>query len=146
MRRCSVWMRRRRFKRWTARIRCCHSRRDAPSGTASSTFDTLPLYAAFDTKTGEVLGKTAARHTSAEFVAFLADIVVNQPRVPRRVRSIPRRFPFPHCLGCGIIPHTVHLSFKYHLLRGGIGERPSMEFHGTRRRISPLRAGFGKPE
>jgi len=27
-----------------------------------------------------VLGKTAVRHTSAEFVAFLADIVVNQPR------------------------------------------------------------------
>ena len=26
------------------------------------------------------LGKTAARHTSAEFVAFLTDIVVNQPR------------------------------------------------------------------
>jgi len=41
---------------------------------------TLSLYAAFDTKTGEVLGKTAVRHTSAEFVAFLADIVVNQPR------------------------------------------------------------------
>jgi transposase len=40
----------------------------------------LSLYAAFNTKTGEVLGKTAARHTSAEFVAFLADIVVNQPR------------------------------------------------------------------
>ena len=40
---------------------------------------TLSLYAAFNTKTGEVLGKTAARHTSAEFVAFLADIVVNQP-------------------------------------------------------------------
>src|SRR5437016_7020857 len=39
---------------------------------------TLSLYAAFDTKTGEVLGKTAARHTSAEFVAFLADIVVNK--------------------------------------------------------------------
>jgi transposase len=30
---------------------------------------TLSLYAAFNTKTGEVLGKTAARHTSAEFVA-----------------------------------------------------------------------------
>lgn len=29
---------------------------------------TLPLYAAFNTKTGEVLGKTALRHTSAEFV------------------------------------------------------------------------------
>jgi transposase len=41
---------------------------------------TLSLYAAFNTKTGEVLGKTAARHTSAEFVAFLADIVTNQPR------------------------------------------------------------------
>jgi transposase len=41
---------------------------------------TLSLYAAFNTKTGEVLGKTAERHTSAEFVAFLTDIVVNQPR------------------------------------------------------------------
>jgi transposase len=41
---------------------------------------TLSLYAAFNTKTGEVLGRTAARHTSAEFVAFLADIVANQPR------------------------------------------------------------------
>src|SRR6058998_516263 len=40
---------------------------------------TLSLYAALNTKTGEVLGKTAARHTSAEFVAFLTDIVVNQP-------------------------------------------------------------------
>jgi transposase len=35
---------------------------------------TLSLYAAFNTKTGEVLGKTAARHTSAEFGAFLADM------------------------------------------------------------------------
>src|SRR3954447_25022127 len=41
---------------------------------------TLSLYAAFNTKTGEVLGKAAARHTSAEFVAFLTDIVINQPR------------------------------------------------------------------
>jgi transposase len=41
---------------------------------------TLSLYAAFNTRTGEVLGKTAARHTSAEFVAFLTDIVVNQSR------------------------------------------------------------------
>jgi transposase len=40
---------------------------------------TLSLYAAFNTKTGEVLGKTAARHTSAEFVALLTDIVANQP-------------------------------------------------------------------
>ena len=28
----------------------------------------------------DVLGKTAPRHTSAEFVAFLADIVANQPK------------------------------------------------------------------
>jgi transposase len=41
---------------------------------------TLSLYAAFNTKTGEVLGKTADRHTSSEFVAFLADIVANQTR------------------------------------------------------------------
>ena len=41
---------------------------------------TLSLYAAFNTKTGEVLGQTAPRHTSAEFVAFLTDIVTNQPK------------------------------------------------------------------
>ena len=41
---------------------------------------TLSLYAAFNTQTGEVLGKTAERHTSAQFVAFLADIVAHQPK------------------------------------------------------------------
>jgi transposase len=41
---------------------------------------TLSLYAAFNIQTGEVLGKTAARHTSAEFVAFLGDIVAHQSR------------------------------------------------------------------
>ena len=41
---------------------------------------TLSLYAAFNTKTGGILGKTADRHTSAEFVAFLTDIVVSQPK------------------------------------------------------------------
>lgn len=41
---------------------------------------TLSLYAALETRTGAVLGKTAARHTSAEFVAFLADLVDSQPR------------------------------------------------------------------
>src|SRR5207302_4828214 len=35
---------------------------------------TLSLYAALNTKTGEVIGKTAERHTSEEFVAFLSDI------------------------------------------------------------------------
>src|SRR5580704_11703420 len=41
---------------------------------------TLSLYAAFNTKTGEVLGKTATRHTSAEFVAFLTDIVAHKTK------------------------------------------------------------------
>src|SRR5882724_10759528 len=41
---------------------------------------TLSLYAALNTATGEVLGKTAVRHTSEEFVAFLSDIVAHQPR------------------------------------------------------------------
>src|SRR5712672_1142411 len=41
---------------------------------------TLSLYAAFNTKTGEVLGKTAQRHTSAEFVAFLSEIIAHQTK------------------------------------------------------------------
>jgi transposase len=40
---------------------------------------TLSLYAAFDTRTGEVFGMTAARHTSREFVAFLEDLLSRQP-------------------------------------------------------------------
>lgn len=40
---------------------------------------TLSLYAALETQSGAVLGKTAARHTSAEFVAFLEEIVASQP-------------------------------------------------------------------
>ncbi len=41
---------------------------------------TLSLYAAFNTKTGEVLGTTAERHTSNEFIAFLGEIVASQPK------------------------------------------------------------------
>ncbi len=40
---------------------------------------TLSLYAALETRTGEIVGQTAVRHTSAEFVAFLAQIVAHQP-------------------------------------------------------------------
>lgn len=40
---------------------------------------TLSLYAAFNVKTRELLGKTASRHTLAEFVAFLTDIAAHQP-------------------------------------------------------------------
>src|SRR5690348_9102463 len=41
---------------------------------------TLSLYAALNTQTGEVLGKTAGKHTSAEFVAFLAELTSGQPK------------------------------------------------------------------
>jgi transposase len=40
---------------------------------------TLSLYAALDTATGRVHGKTAARHTSREFVAFLQEVVALCP-------------------------------------------------------------------
>src|SRR5437016_1479659 len=36
---------------------------------------TLSLYAALDVKTGKVHGKTAKRHTSAEFIVFLRELV-----------------------------------------------------------------------
>jgi transposase len=40
---------------------------------------TLSLYAALETQSGEILGKTARHHTSAEFVGFLTDVVASQP-------------------------------------------------------------------
>lgn len=40
---------------------------------------TLSLFAALDPHTGQVLGQTALRHTSAEFVAFLEDVVTTCP-------------------------------------------------------------------
>jgi transposase len=40
---------------------------------------TLSLFAALNTGTGEVLGQTVPRHTSAAFVAFLGDLVASQP-------------------------------------------------------------------
>lgn len=40
---------------------------------------TLSLYAAFETRSGAVLAKTARRHTSEEFVGFLGQIAASQP-------------------------------------------------------------------
>jgi transposase len=40
---------------------------------------TVSLYAALDTRSGEVIGKTADRHTSEEFVRFLREVVDSQP-------------------------------------------------------------------
>jgi len=45
---------------------------------------TLSLYAALNTKSGKVVGQTAARHTTEEFVAFLGQIIALQ----RRAREI----------------------------------------------------------
>jgi hypothetical protein len=39
----------------------------------------LSLYAALDTQSGRVLGKTAARHTSQEFAEFLTEVVERAP-------------------------------------------------------------------
>jgi transposase len=41
---------------------------------------TLSLYAALETQSGKILGKTARRHTSVEFVGFLEEIVASQPK------------------------------------------------------------------
>lgn len=40
---------------------------------------TLSLFAALDTRSGEVLGQPVPRHTSAAFVEFLGDLVASQP-------------------------------------------------------------------
>jgi transposase len=41
---------------------------------------TLSLYAALNTQTGAVHGKTAPRHTSQEFVAFLTELLTKVPK------------------------------------------------------------------
>src|SRR6476659_7562613 len=41
---------------------------------------TLSLFAALNTQSGEVVGQTVPRHTSAAFVEFLDDIVATQPK------------------------------------------------------------------
>lgn len=41
---------------------------------------TLSLYAALNTRTGEIVGQTVPRHTSAAFVDFLGDLVASPPR------------------------------------------------------------------
>jgi len=48
---------------------------------------TLSLYAALNTQTGVAPGKTTGHHTSAEFVAFLAELVNGQPK-SREIHAI----------------------------------------------------------
>jgi transposase len=75
---------------------------------------TLSLYAALDTPTGRVHGKTAARHTSQDFVAFLKEIVALCP---------------PH--------QQIHIildnlsAHKTALVREFLEENPRIRFHFT---------------
>lgn len=48
---------------------------------------TLSLYAALDVKTGKVEGKTAKRHTSAEFIVFLWELV-NKARWAKQIHIV----------------------------------------------------------
>ena len=65
----------------TDSILCCHSLRDGPERHGFEYFrhGTLSLYAALETKSGQIIGSTASRHTSQEFVRFLQEVVATQP-------------------------------------------------------------------
>jgi len=41
---------------------------------------TLSLYAALNTRTGEIVGQTAPRHTSQAFIEFLGEVIATQPK------------------------------------------------------------------
>ena len=75
---------------------------------------TLSLFAALNTATGEVLGKTAARHTSEQFVGFLQDIVSSQP--PQR----------PIHVVCDNVS-----SHKTPLVQSFLAAHPSVQMHYT---------------
>jgi transposase len=48
---------------------------------------TLSLYAALDVRTGKVQGKTASRHTSAEFIGFLTEVLERNPE-PKEIHIV----------------------------------------------------------
>jgi hypothetical protein len=54
---------------------------------------TLSLFAALDTRSGEVLAHTMPRNTRAAFVEFLGDIVASQPQGVDRSRLDPANTP-----------------------------------------------------
>src|SRR6202043_2575185 len=67
MPRYSASMKKQPFKRWIVWTRSCRSRRDAPSATVLS----ITAMAHFR----QVTGKTAARHTSCDFIGFLREVI-----------------------------------------------------------------------
>jgi transposase len=74
-------MKRPRFKPWIAWIPCFRFRRGRAEkhGFEYYRHGTLSLYAALDVKSGQVHGKTARRHTSEDFLAFMTEIVARTP-------------------------------------------------------------------
>jgi hypothetical protein len=77
-------------------------------------FSTLSLYAALNPQTGEVIGQTASRHTSQEFVGFLEEIVATQP-AEREVHVILDNF-------------STH---KTELVKQFLGQHPNVTLHFT---------------
>ena len=77
MQRCSAWMRSRPFKRLDRLdpVLPMSPGRAERHGFEYYRHGTLSLYAALDVRSGKVHGKTAARHTSDEFVDFLEQVI-----------------------------------------------------------------------
>lgn len=75
---------------------------------------TLSLYSALNTQTGEVLAKTTARHTSEEFVDFLAQIVESQP-AKRQI----------HVIADNLSAHKTKKVFEF------LAENPTVRIHYT---------------
>jgi transposase len=82
-------MRRRLFRRSTASTRFCRYLRGRAEkhGFEYYRHGTLSLYAALDVTTGKVHGKTASRHTSADFIDFLTEIV-ERNRQPKQIHIV----------------------------------------------------------
>ena len=75
---------------------------------------TLSLFAALDTRSGEVFAQTVRRHTSAAFVEFLAEIVTTQPK-GREIHVIVDNF----------------ATHKTQTVRTFLGEHPNVRLHFT---------------
>ena len=76
---------------------------------------TLSLYAALDTATGRVHGKTAARHTSREFVDFLEEVVLVVPAPASRFTS----------------SSTISSAHKTQSVQDFLEQNPRVQFHFT---------------
>jgi transposase len=75
---------------------------------------TLSLYAALNPQTGEVMGQTAPRHTSQEFVSFLQGVIATQP-ADREVHVILDNF----------------AAHKTDLVKGFLQQCPNVTLHFT---------------